>query len=623
MPRPNGGLFGSLVPPPPQPPPSAKKPVPEVDSGFAPPPGIILPPPDVPEAGGTPVPLGGGPSNTSPPPSRLTFGPELATQPPAFTFPTLLPEGPNVGSNSGGFGGGAPPPDPPPFPQGQGQGRSRPSTEPRFKSEPEREVRVKNKNGAVDGESRLGEREKATLGKSGALLPPNSAVHGGIGDLIELGGAEDGGQETETSPQVPDGGVPSGIGSFGGGAPPPDPPPFPLEGQGRPATGNVPSIPPPASSAPVPAVNPSPQASTEPSPDYLEAVGSEPEKPDASKNSFPVTSEKEVEDKVFSSSSEPAAPKGGWWTPLKFNVHKSEDVITPDPGTQERTTLPEDGPSFRFRIQPSGYNGRAEVRDEVHKHKDLPIPPDDSNRLLGPIRVVSTTKAPVTLAPPRTEPLLVNRSGGIFNEQKIGVFIDEFFSKKAIQELSQIVGNRATNPSPKPVPSVNRTGPLMGIAGTTKAPNGQALIPPRQHRGPQVGVASMISNATCGVAPDFKPCVPVKAASERLLHCCKSKLLPAGCHDLCRYDVTQAEIKKAFDSGKCGILSVAPFLQCASDGHNNLECCRHRGIAGRSGPQCEVFCNPSGGLGALGLQHIACQHVIGDLLQCHHSGLRN
>lgn len=109
----------------------------------------------------------GGPSNTSPPPSRLTFGPELATQPPAFTFPTLLPEGPNVGSNSGGFGGGAPPPDPPPFPQGQGQGRSRPSTEPRFKSEPEREVRVKNKNGAVDGESRLGEREKATLGKSG------------------------------------------------------------------------------------------------------------------------------------------------------------------------------------------------------------------------------------------------------------------------------------------------------------------------------------------------------------------------------------------------------------------------------------------------------------------------
>lgn len=41
------------------------------------------------------------------------------------------------------------------------------------------------------------------------------------------------------------------------------------------------------------------------------------------------------------------------------------------------------------------------------------------------------------------------------------------------------------------------------------------------------------------------------------------------------------QIKKAFDAGKCGILNVAPFLECASQGHDNLNCCRHRNVAGK------------------------------------------
>ncbi|TKR83206.1 hypothetical protein L596_016832 [Steinernema carpocapsae] len=141
---------------------------------------------------------------------------------------------------------------------------------------------------------------------------------------------------------------------------------------------------------------------------------------------------------------------------------------------------------------------------------------------------------------------------------------------------------------------------------------------------PTVGSPDVAINGglqQCGKAPNFIPCVPVPEANRRLLQCCQRKLLPLGCHDLCRYDVTQPEIKVALDSGRCGLLSIAPFLECASDGHNNLDCCRQRGIAFKSGSQCEVFCNPAGGIGALGLQHVKCGEVVGDLLQCHHSGL--
>ncbi|KAF1756444.1 hypothetical protein GCK72_012897 [Caenorhabditis remanei] len=126
----------------------------------------------------------------------------------------------------------------------------------------------------------------------------------------------------------------------------------------------------------------------------------------------------------------------------------------------------------------------------------------------------------------------------------------------------------------------------------------------------------------CGVAPDFTPCVSNEIASKSLLECCKRKNLPAGCQQLCRYDITQAEIRAAMDRGQCGIFNVAPFLECASQGKDNSECCRHRGIVQKTGPQCEQFCRPTQGLSALGVQHIVCGNAVGDMLHCHHSGVR-
>ncbi|EFP09792.1 hypothetical protein CRE_03524 [Caenorhabditis remanei] len=125
-----------------------------------------------------------------------------------------------------------------------------------------------------------------------------------------------------------------------------------------------------------------------------------------------------------------------------------------------------------------------------------------------------------------------------------------------------------------------------------------------------------------GVAPDFTPCVSNEIASKSLLECCKRKNLPAGCQQLCRYDITQAEIRAAMDRGQCGIFNVAPFLECASQGKDNSECCRLRGIVQKTGPQCEQFCRPTQGLSALGVQHIVCGNAVGDMLHCHHSGVR-
>ncbi|KAF1756439.1 hypothetical protein GCK72_012892 [Caenorhabditis remanei] len=101
----------------------------------------------------------------------------------------------------------------------------------------------------------------------------------------------------------------------------------------------------------------------------------------------------------------------------------------------------------------------------------------------------------------------------------------------------------------------------------------------------------------CGVAPDFTPCVSNEIASKSLLEC-------------------------SMDRGQCGIFNVAPFLECASQGKDNSECCRHRRIVQKTGPQCEQFCRPTQGLSALGVQHIVCGNAVGDMLHCHHSGVR-
>ncbi|VDM46473.1 unnamed protein product [Toxocara canis] len=130
------------------------------------------------------------------------------------------------------------------------------------------------------------------------------------------------------------------------------------------------------------------------------------------------------------------------------------------------------------------------------------------------------------------------------------------------------------------------------------------------------------STAQCGIPPHFLPCVSTEVANSRMLQCCRAKQLPVGCQNLCRYDVTQAEIKAALDAAQCGILYVAPIVECASGGHDNIDCCRYKQIAIKSGPQCEVFCRAGDGIKGLGLQHLICNTVMNDLIICHHAGLR-
>ncbi|VDK54300.1 unnamed protein product [Anisakis simplex] len=85
--------------------------------------------------------------------------------------------------------------------------------------------------------------------------------------------------------------------------------------------------------------------------------------------------------------------------------------------------------------------------------------------------------------------------------------------------------------------------------------------------------------AQCGTAPDFIPCVSTPEANARMLQCCQAKLLPIGCQNLCKYDVTQAEIKQALDQAQCSILHVAPIVECASGGQDNIDCCRYKQVA--------------------------------------------
>ncbi|CAI5447530.1 unnamed protein product [Caenorhabditis angaria] len=188
------------------------------------------------------------------------------------------------------------------------------------------------------------------------------------------------------------------------------------------------------------------------------------------------------------------------------------------------------------------------------------------------------------------------------------------------------VFNKMTEPDPvQPNSEVVSSGSIESSASiarprTTVSPGTTNRVAPKisaTTRGPPA-----VAPKTCGVAPDFVPCVSNEVASRELLACCQRKNLPAGCQSLCRYDVTQAEIRLAMDRGQCGIFSVAPFLECASQGKDNSECCRHRGILQKTGPQCEQFCRPAQGLTALGIQHLVCGGAVGDMLHCHHSGVR-
>ncbi|VDO45421.1 unnamed protein product [Haemonchus placei] len=194
-----------------------------------------------------------------------------------------------------------------------------------------------------------------------------------------------------------------------------------------------------------------------------------------------------------------------------------------------------------------------------------------------------------------------------------------FYCKTTLVSIEAL---RSSRPRSRPTAT---TVPLPVRPATTPLPPQPRPIfnKPLEPNPPQPNVPiPPVTQPTCGVAPDFTPCVSSEEASHALMDCCRRKNLPAGCLSLCRYDITQAEVRSAMDRGLCGIFSVAPYLECASQGKDNTECCRYKGLAQKTGPQCEQFCRPSYGLSALGLQHIVCGNAIGDMLHCHHAGIR-
>uniref|UniRef100_A0A914YGN9 Domain of unknown function DB domain-containing protein n=1 Tax=Panagrolaimus superbus TaxID=310955 RepID=A0A914YGN9_9BILA len=301
----------------------------------------------------------------------------------------------------------------------------------------------------------------------------------------------------------------------------------------------------------------------------------------------------------------PSEAEQRFWTPAAVGVQK---VVAKDEEQLEndRTTVPvKEGAgnglgSWRFAIRPSGYKSdgievpASEKIEEVKAKSDQTLNVVEEDRSLG--------------GPPPSV------HGTEFNN-KVGELIGTFLANNSLALGGGIPRPQQPAPPPPQIPT------------WAQGSNATVISPPPPSPSSLPGIPVLIqtiteSSSPCNIPPNFQPCVPAEKASSKLLECCKKRLMPPGCLELCRYDITQSEIRRQFDAGKCGLLHVAPFLECASDGNNNMECCKHRNVAQKSGPQCEVFCNPAGGLGALGLQHIACQNVIGDLLQCHHSGVR-
>uniref|UniRef100_A0A7E4VGM7 DB domain-containing protein n=1 Tax=Panagrellus redivivus TaxID=6233 RepID=A0A7E4VGM7_PANRE len=312
-------------------------------------------------------------------------------------------------------------------------------------------------------------------------------------------------------------------------------------------------------------------------------------------------------------------PSGGLWAPSSVSFKKvgplsrdEEEAAGHDPDpAPERTTIRAvsgDGIGhWSFAVKPSGYTAPPV--------EGIEVPPSEISEEVK-AKGIATAEV-VEEKPGNGSPTTSNVNGppttnsSIFTD-KIGTLISSFVDRESLVNLGIAKPRR-----PPPPPPAWATG---GASGTTP-PTAPQPIEPIEPVLIETLPQSKLPD-TCGKAPDFIPCVPAQKASSLLLDCCKRRLMPPGCLDLCRYDVTQVEIRKAFEQGKCGLLNVAPFLECASNGNNNMECCKHKEVAKKSGPQCEVFCNPAGGITGLGLQHIACQNVIGDLLQCHHSGIR-
>lgn len=105
------------------------------------------------------------------------------------------------------------------------------------------------------------------------------------------------------------------------------------------------------------------------------------------------------------------------------------------------------------------------------------------------------------------------------------------------------------NPPPPP-PAIFIPAPVSNVSTPVLLPKSSeiAIAKPKSSL-TQIEINERNVIEQCGVVPNFRPCLPVAEASARLLNCCKAKNLPGGCHELCRYDITQKEVKR-FLGGK-------------------------------------------------------------------------
>lgn len=225
-----------------------------------------------------------------------------------------------------------------------------------------------------------------------------------------------------------------------------------------------------------------------------------------------------------------------------------------------RTTIPDRSQSaWSFKIMPS----KQQIRD--------PNPPSDFSTFTN----LATNEKTSTWISNQTQGSTVglpHQGNGIISGEsefdpikfqcnlilpELNVVIDSIFTKQTIDAITNLTGKRAKRPN-----SVTAAPPIVSNVETI---NRNLTMQP--------------NNGKCGVTPNFTPCLDLNTSNQRLLACCRTKLMPEGCLSLCRYDTTQAEVKKAFDAGKCGILNVAPFLECASQGQDNRQCCQHRNIS--------------------------------------------
>ncbi|KAI6174272.1 hypothetical protein M3Y98_01172300 [Aphelenchoides besseyi] len=196
----------------------------------------------------------------------------------------------------------------------------------------------------------------------------------------------------------------------------------------------------------------------------------------------------------------------------------SEVGVSPN----SRTTLP-DGAPWSFKIMPSKLRTFAESRD-------LP-PPDFSfangDKLINQMINQGNTHPFVNQSIRNS----ATENAGLFSGGRLNTVINSLFTKKTIDTITNFTGKRP----PKRGNRKNSSTTSQAIASTVSSVLLSTTLNPN-------APTNLTANGKCGIAPDFRPCVPIQKANDQLLQCCRAKLMPEGCLSLCRYDTTQAEV---------------------------------------------------------------------------------